>query len=283
MQPSIKVIGLGAGDMNQLPLGIYHLLIKNDYPLFVRTKDHPVVQTLAEQGVEFITFDHLYEQESTFEQVYETIVNQLLQAATKETIIYAVPGHPMLAEYTVQRLLKENIDVQIKGGQSYLDALFTSLQIDPIEGLQFVDATSFQRQQLNFSNHIIFAQVYDQLVASNIKLTLLEDLPPDYEVTVIEAAGSQAEKIQIISLVELDRVISTSNLISVYVPPVPENLLNHTFSRLRDVIAYLRSPKGCSWVRKQTHETLCPYVLEETYELLEAICEQDDGAIVEEL
>ncbi len=56
-----------------------------------------------------------------------------------------LPGHPMLAEETVQLLLEqEEVEVEISGGQSYLDALFTSLKIDPIDGFQFVDGTSFE-------------------------------------------------------------------------------------------------------------------------------------------
>src|SRR5699024_189747 len=112
------------------------------------------------------------------------------------------------------------------------------------------------RSELNFNNHIVFSQVYDQFVASHVKLTLLEDLPANYEVTVIEAAGSQGEKLTIVPLEDLDRTIEQSNLMSVYIPPVPKNLLNHTFDRLHHIIAYLRSEDGCEWDRRQTHETL---------------------------
>src|SRR5690625_3521875 len=135
MHSPIKVVGLGAGDINQLPLGIYRLLSKNKLPIYVRTKDHPVVDILAQEGVKFKSFDHLYEQESTFEKVYEQIVTYLLQRAKESEVIYAVPGHPMLAEKTVQLLLKEtDHQVDVLGGQSYLDDLFTSLRIDPIDG-----------------------------------------------------------------------------------------------------------------------------------------------------
>ncbi len=55
------------------------------------------------------------------------------------------------------------------------------------------------------------------------------------------------------------------------------------FRRLCEVVARLRSPEGCPWDRKQTLESIKPYTLEETYELLEAIDSSDDAAIVEEL
>ncbi len=65
-------------------------------------------------------------------------------------------------------------------------------------------------------------------------------------------------------------------------PPDPARL-GPAFQRLCDVIAQLRSPTGCPWDRVQTLETIKPFTLEETYELLEAIDSHDDEAITEEL
>src|SRR5438105_5883525 len=50
-----------------------------------------------------------------------------------------------------------------------------------------------------------------------------------------------------------------------------------------EVVARLRAPDGCPWDREQTHESLRPYLLEETYELLEAIDTGDDAKMKEEL
>src|SRR5699024_6481283 len=125
--------------------------------IFLRTKDHPVVRSLEQEGVVFESFDHYYEKEDRFENVYEQIVEALIENACRKSVIYAVPGHPMLAEQTVQLLLEqEEIEVEIVGGQSFLDDLFTALKIDPIEGFQFVDATLFDRNQLNYKQHLIF-------------------------------------------------------------------------------------------------------------------------------
>ena len=65
-------------------------------------------------------------------------------------------------------------------------------------------------------------------------------------------------------------------------PPNPDRLLP-AFGRFCEIIAKLRSPQGCPWDREQTLETIKPYTLEETYELLEAIDAGEDEAIVEEL
>lgn len=280
----IEVIGLGAGDLDQLPLGVYKKLQSKEEIVFVRTIDHPVVQTLHEEGIEFYGFDAYYEQYDEFDTVYEKIVETLLKEAEDKTILYAVPGHPMLAEKTVEKLLaQKEIDVDIIGGASYLDDLFTTLKIDPIDGFQFVDGTYFSREQLNFRNHLIFCQVYDEFIASEVKLTLLEELPPQFEVIIVEAAGTSRERVWKVPLEDLDRVMKMSNLTSVYVPPVHEENLLHQFSTLRHVIRQLRGPDGCPWDQKQTHESLRQYALEEVYELIDAINREDDEAIIEEL
>ncbi|MGF7015770.1 nucleoside triphosphate pyrophosphohydrolase [Ornithinibacillus bavariensis] len=284
MKERIEVVGLGAGDLEQLPLGIYKRLTTNNTPVYARTLDHPVIQSLEEEGVVFTPFDEIYERNKSFDAVYEEIVRLLLEKAKEQPIIYAVPGHPMLAEKTVQLLLEQDdVEVHIRGGQSYLDALFTALKIDPIEGLQFVDGTGFKRNDLNYHQHIVFCQVYDRFIASEVKLQLLEDLPPDYPVTILDAAGSKEEKVLTIPLEELDRSLEVSNLTSVYIPPVPDQLLHHTFNRLREVIATLRGPDGCPWDKEQTHESLKQYAIEEVYELIDAINAEDDEGIVEEL
>src|SRR5689334_23388121 len=55
------------------------------------------------------------------------------------------------------------------------------------------------------------------------------------------------------------------------------------FDRLLAIMAVLRSPRGCPWDREQTIDSLKPFVLEETYEVLEAIDRHDHAALCEEL
>tara|TARA_B100000029_G_scaffold515940_1_gene625656 strand:- start:72 stop:827 length:756 start_codon:yes stop_codon:yes gene_type:complete len=57
----------------------------------------------------------------------------------------------------------------------------------------------------------------------------------------------------------------------------------NSFEKLIEIVKILRSPNGCDWDKKQTHETLTPYLLEETYEVIEAIENKDFEALKEEL
>jgi tetrapyrrole methylase family protein/MazG family protein len=284
----ITVIGLGAGNLDQMTLGIYRL-IKEEETVYARTIDHPAIQELAAEGKSFIFFDEIYEKHDRFEPVYEEIAKTLFQAAhTNGHVIYAVPGHPLVAEQSVQILLndaKENdVEVTVAGGKSFLDEMYTALKIDPIEGCQVVDGTSLQKEELQIRHHVIIVQVYDSFIASEVKLTLMEKYPDDYEVTVVTAAGGSNESITKVPLYELDQAVTLNNLTAVYVPPVKEEVLMYQdFSFLKNVIARLRGPGGCPWDQKQTHVSLKKYLIEEAYEVLEAIDEEDDEAIAEEL
>ncbi len=59
--------------------------------------------------------------------------------------------------------------------------------------------------------------------------------------------------------------------------------MSNRFDELVQLMAKLRAPDGCPWDRKQTHESLKPYLLEETYEVLETIDKQDEPKLREEL
>jgi tetrapyrrole methylase family protein / MazG family protein len=283
----IEILGLGAGDIEQLPYGIYKKLMQSSH-VFLRTKEHPVIAELEKEGLQFSSFDKIYEKHDQFEAVYHEITRVLLDEAENNTITYAVPGHPLVAERTVQLLLdlgpKEGVEVVIGGGQSFLDAIFQALKIDPIDGFQLLDGTSLNASELQQNQHIFISQVYDQFVASEVKLTLMERYPDDYEVVIVTAAGSKEEHVERVLLFELDRKVTLNNLTSVYVPPVKdEQILWKDFSYFREIISQLRGPNGCPWDKEQTHESLKKYLIEETYEVIEAIDNEDIDHLIEEL
>lgn len=287
MLHTIHIVGLGAGDMQQLSLGALRCL-ENEKYIYLRTKEHPVVKELGEKGISFQSFDDIYAAYDDFSVVYDKIVEKLVALAVTNDIVYAVPGHPMIAECTTQKLLAKQglgeVNVKIYSAPSFLDEMFTALRLDPVEGFTLIDGTSFVSDDLQFHKHMIFTQVYDARVASDIKLALLEGLPHDYAVTLLSRAGMTDELLKMVPLCELDHGLTVDNLRSVYVPPVKDALLpRHEFATLARVIGRLRGPDGCPWDRKQTHESLKKYLTEESEELFEAIDQQDEFQVEEEL
>ncbi len=290
MSKTIHVVGLGPGSPERISLGVWNTLRKAAQ-IYLRTERHPAVQLLKDEKIAFASFDALYETKASFPEVYEAIVEHLLAeaAAGEGELVYAVTGHPAVAESTVGLLQKrceeENVRLRIESGESFLDQLFVSLGFDPIEGFQLLDALSLKQAVLQPELHTVIAQVYDRDVASDVKLTLMERYSDDYRVTVAHALGIDGEQlIQQIPLYELDRVGGYGNLSLIYLPKASHTAAeNRSFSKLEEIVRILRSPGGCPWDREQTHSSIRKNLIEETYEVLETIDDDDPEAMCEEL
>lgn len=290
MKPTIAVVGLGSGGEDKLTLGTLKALEQTGRR-YARTADHPAIADLKRREIEFVSFDRLYESNESFEDVYEAIAEQLLgtaRSAPGETIVYAVPGHPMVAERTVQLLRRRapqaGVELRLLGGESFLDQAFTRLGFDPIEGFQLLDAAELTREQLRPRLHTVIGQVYDAFTASNVKLSLMSVYPDDHPVIVGQALGVEGEeKILRMPLYELDRLDSYGNLTLVYVPASSDDRLRRrSFERLHEIVAILRSPTGCPWDREQTHQSIRRNFIEETYEAIEALDLDDPDGMKEE-
>ncbi len=288
MQAKITIVGLGSGDESQLTLGVWRLL-EQKRSLYVRTATHPVVKWLIQQGIECIAFDNIYEAHDDFSSVYQAIVDQLLEAVReKGEVIYGVPGHPMVAEATVRMLIKEckqhGFELDMIGGESFLDQAFLRLGFDPIEGFQLFDAARIEPARLRPDVHTLVTQVYDQFTASDVKLSLMERFPDDHPVVVAHKLGMEGEHIEQVPLYELDRSDRFGNWSLVWVPASEdETLRNRDFERLHEIVRILRSPEGCPWDRAQTHESIRKNLIEEMYEVLDTIDDNDAEAMCEEL
>jgi tetrapyrrole methylase family protein/MazG family protein len=285
----IHVVGLGPGGLDRLPVAVYRLLT-GGLPVILRTAVHPVVADLKQQGLRFETFDHLYERGERFEDIYREMAEQLVQRARREgELVYAVPGHPLMAEQSVQLLRQlapeAGVEVLIGPGQSFLDDVCTAVGLDPIDGMLLLDGTALRAEQLQPGLHAVIAQVFQPQVASDVKLTLMEVYPDDHPVWVVRAAGVPGEeRVQQVPLYELDRVDGIDHLTTVVVPALPPGLARRRDLWFAvDVVRRLRAPDGCPWDRQQTHQSLRRYVIEEAYEVAHAIDEDDPDHLAEEL
>lgn len=279
----ITVVGLGPGSPDLLTLEARDIL-RSAPAVWARTLRHPTLATFERPGA-LHGFDDLYDSLPTFDGVYEAIVGRLLEMAGGGDIVYAVPGHPLVGEATVRRLMREardhSVEVKIVAGLSFLEPVVTALGVDPLEaGLQVVDAL---QPRVSPDRPALFAQVYDRRVASSLKLALLETYPADHRVVVVTAAGTAESRTRACELAALDRDDRFDHLSSVFVPGLDLVHNIRTFDGFRAIVARLRAPGGCPWDRTQTHASLRKYLLEETYEALDALDQGDLPALEEEL
>lgn len=272
--PSITLLGLGPGGASLMTRQAWSFL-ESISELYLRTAQHPAVPQLPAH-LDIHTFDELYEAAEDFNTVYAQIVEQVLALGRRpQGVVYAVPGHPFIAEATcpeiARRAAQEGLSVQVIEGLSFLEPTFTALGIDPLPRTALVDAFELAGRHVpSFPPDApaLVAQIHSQSIASDIKLTLMEVYPDEHPVVLVHAAGTDQQLLERLPLYEIDRSEQIGLLTSLYVFPLGPGTSLESF---QDIIAALRAPDGCPWDREQTHQTLRPHLLEETYEALEAL------------
>ena len=309
----ITIVGLGPGAVGHLSLETMSIM-QGCEQVILRTAVHPTVAELAKQGVKYTSCDDLYESGASFEEVYQNVVTRVLTAAHKGDVVYAVPGSPLVAEKTVVLLREQakaqNFELAIKPSMSFLDLAYVALGIDPIAGLRIIDAQDFGAIADAGQYPLMITQVYSQLVASDLKIALMENLPDEYELYFLRNMGLEDEECRPVKLFELDRQPKIDHLTSVYIPPMgedenmpcgimafgedeeeeaEENMVDTAsfddvdIQPLVDVMRTLREPGGCPWDREQTHASIRSNMIEEVYEYLEAVDAEDTEGMREEL
>ena len=309
----ITIVGLGPGAVGHLSLETMSIM-QGCEQVILRTAVHPTVAELAKQGVKYTSCDDLYEAGASFEEVYQNVVTRVLTAAHKGDVVYAVPGSPLVAEKTVVLLREQakaqNIELAIKPSMSFLDLAYVALGIDPIAGLRIIDAQDFGAIADAGQYPLMITQVYSQLVASDLKIALMENLPDEYELYFLRNMGLEDEECRAVKLFELDRQPKIDHLTSVYIPPMGEDenmpcgimafgedeeeeavedmvdtasFDDVDIQPLVDVMRTLREPGGCPWDREQTHASIRSNMIEEVYEYLEAVDAEDTEGMREEL
>lgn len=282
---TLTIVGLGPGHIDDLTRRAWRAL--EAAPLvYLRTSRHPSVPDLP-SGPDYRSFDDVYETTEKFEDVYRTIVERVLEAAQAGDVVYAVPGDPLMAESTVTGLLaraqEAGIAIEIISGLSFVEPTLALLGIDGSDGLQILDGLDVAQMHhppINPDFPALLAQVYSRPVASDVKLTLMNEYADEFEVALIHAAGTPQARVEWLPLHEIDRSQHISHLTSLYVPARGGM---SSFEQFQEIIAHLRAPEGCPWDRKQTHKSLRKYLLEEAHEVLEAIDAEDWKALSEEL
>lgn len=251
---------------------------------YLRTDRHPSASLVPDAD----TFDDVYEAADTFADVYAEIADRLAAAAQLHgEVLYAVPGSPLILERTVRALrTDQRIECTIHPAMSFLDIAYARLGIDPVEAnVTLVDGHEFAIAAAGMAGPLLVAHTHANWVLSDIKLAV-ENTTGDEPVVILQRLGSPDERITHTTWAELDRTVEADHLTSIYIPhlaaPVGSELV-----RFHQLARTLR--EQCPWDQEQTHQSLVRYLLEETYEVVDALHALDpedpttDDALIEEL
>ncbi len=278
----VTVVGLGPGGDGAVTAetlaAIDRITVR-----FLRTARHPSAHLVPDAT----TFDDVYETADRFDDVYAEIVERLVAAAAEHgEVLYAVPGSPLVLERSV-RMLREDgrAACDVLPALSFLDVAWARLGIDPIEaGVRLVDGHDFARAAAGHAGPLLIAHTHADWVLSDIKLAV--EAAGDEPVTILQRLGTDDERITETTWSELDRAVDADHLTCVYVPHLGAPV-GSGYVRFHELTRTLR--EQCPWDREQTHRTLTPYLVEEAFELVDALEALDpddaatDAAVIEEL
>jgi tetrapyrrole methylase family protein/MazG family protein len=233
---------------------------------FVRTTRHPSVTVVRDDAT---SFDYLYEQAATIDEVYRGIVEALVEAATAHgEVLYAVPGSPRVAERAVDLLCADDrVAVDVIPALSFVDLAWVRLGVDPFDaGVRIVDGHRFGVDAAGATSPMLVGQCDSHLVLSDIKLSVEEG--PAELITVLQRLGLPDEAVFTVSWDELDRVVTPDHLTSLYLPALAAPVAGE-LARFDELVRTLR--RDCPWDAEQTHESLRRHLVEEAYEVLDAL------------
>lgn len=262
------VIGLGPADASLITSAALQAL--GAHPVrFLRTRRHPAASVVGEAT----SFDDIYDRAERLEEVYPAIVDRLVEAARRHgTVVYAVPGSPLVAEQSVELLrADQRVELSVLPAMSFLDLAWDRLGVDPLAaGVRVIDGHRFAAEAAGAAGPLLVGQCDSTLVLSEIKLALPDEAQPGPVVTVLSRLGLPEESVTEVPWPDLDRHVRPDHLTTLWIPalsaPVGAELI-----RLNEVMRTLR--ERCPWDRKQTHASLSRHLIEEAYEVAEAIDE----------
>ncbi|MBD5560083.1 MAG: nucleoside triphosphate pyrophosphohydrolase [Clostridia bacterium] len=250
----------------------------------LRSADTVVLQTLrpaaakdiAALAREVSSLDPLFETAADFPALYLRGAEQILESSGK--VVFCCLGPP--AENGFVKELRARTEVLFLGGSDPVrEALMLAGDGEPAASYTVTGARDLEGRPLDTSRTLVVTGVDDAYQAQGAKLALGEYYPDDTLVCVVSGAGAEH-----LPLSELDRRESWGSGAVLVLPPLRlMEKVRFTYHDLLGVMQRLRAPGGCPWDAEQTHESLAPHLIEESYEVADAVADSDMQALLDEL
>lgn len=287
----IYIVGLGPGDAGSVTPRALKAL-KRCGRVLLRTRALDADGFLEKSGIEYEALDELYESAGDFDSLTDAIVGRVLAGAADADTAYAVSD---LAEASVGELLrrvqraKGAPKVELVPGVSPCAAAAAGLSGE----YQIVDGAAWSSAHLNPRLPLVIRELDTRLLASELKVRLLERYPADARVRFFAGEAASRGGYEI-TLEQLDRQPRYDHTVSARLEALCLDGLSERvmaadgearfdFEHLVEIVRRLRAPDGCPWDREQTHESLRATLIEECYEAVERIDRADWDGLYDEL
>lgn len=285
---SITVLGLGLHSEDR---GERTRRILAQAPLVVlQTERCEAAAELEALGIAYRTLDALYVNNDDFDVFCRSAVAQLLEWARENdnTLCYAVPGSPeglpVLRELKRQAAEK-GLSVNVVPATGYGDAALAEHMGDPGFEEQGLRCFASTLPRLDWQRPLCVQELDNMLLAGQVKLALLDVYPEDLTVYLSRWQNGALVECEM-PLYELDRQgpEGYDHSSCLLLPALNfDQLTRYGMGDLYHILRRLRGPGGCPWDAEQSHASLQSGLLEEAYEVADAIDNKDDDALCEEL
>ena len=230
----INVVGLGSTSSRDLTLEAVKIM-KNGNKNFLRTDRHESLSFFEENKIEYKSFDYLYNEMESFDEVYNKIVEILLEEERDRNINYFVPGTPLVAEKTVRLLIDKEADINIVNGISFIEPVLAGVGRDAVDGLLFLDSDA-RKFDFDTRRDTLITQVYNKRIASDLSLLLQEVYKEDDMAYVITNAGLDDEIVRKVEIYKLPRLDDYNHQSCIYIPRTSGKNLPMIMDRLEDIL-----------------------------------------------
>ncbi len=268
----ITIVGLGLEKQDLTDRAKAHL--SGPARVVLRTARSGAAGWMDEQGLEYHSLDQLYERAEDFEALLEATINEVERFAEAGEVVYGVLD---LRDRSACLLAERHPDKTRLVPGVPVDGPLTAYAAGPAETLAACDHAAFQPSS---GRAALIREIDSREQASEVKLRLMERYPEEASVYVFDGG-----RIRTIPLCELDRLKDYDHTTAALIPAAPDltGLARFGYEQLVAIVRRLRAPDGCPWDRKQTHESLTTNVVEEAYEVVDAIERGDMDALYDEL
>jgi len=280
---TIQIIGLGVAGEDDLTLKAHKALTER-IPTFVRTDRHPLVNKLRKK-IDIKSFDDYFEKYETFDEVYENIIYTLIEQSKQYgKINYCTAGSPYYGDIVTKKLINEykgQINTIIIDGMSFLDKCLKLSGYADYNNIKILDCLETDEFSFDVNSLNVITQVYDMDLASMLKVTLMETYPEDANILIIDVLAENVKRMPLLML-DREKNYGFSTYFCILPIEISKNRVYNVTNLLR-IVKLLRGPDGCPWDKKQTHDSIRQHVIEEAYEVVDAIDNDDLDNLVEEL
>jgi len=283
--PVINILGLGYGK-NHIITEQTRALFDGSRAIYVRTRNHPAIKNISKTH-EIITFDDLFLDPILLSKTSSQISKQIIDMVNgTNKLVYLTPGDPFFGDRISFELAKQgrNLNIQVNyyliGDQ--LSTLFSELNKFPSSQFFNIDALELVDQHVppfSPSSDGLISHINSQALAQEIQKVLVSAYPSDHVIQLISPFAENQKKLVPCRLNELAQKEFSNEYNFLFLPALERG---YSFEAFQEIIAHLRAPDGCPWDKEQTHLSLRSHLLEETYELLNAIDNLDKNAMQEE-